>query len=144
MQQAGGEVETSFHAAAVGLHFVASAIGEADERQHRCDRLIEGGRGQSIQRAEQAQVVARRELVVEREILRHQSDSSLHGIGIAAEPHAVDRDCAVIGCDQSGNHRHRRRLAGAVGPQQTDELSAFDIERDAAHGGDRSKRFVKR
>jgi len=41
VQQAGREIEPPFHAATVRFHFVANAISEADERQHRRHRLFE-------------------------------------------------------------------------------------------------------
>ena len=45
----------------------------------------------------------------------------------------VERDRALVGLLQCRQRAHQRRLAGAVGSEQS-EQAAVDIEGDAAHG----------
>ena len=96
VQQAGGQVQPPLHAAAEGLHAIVRAVGEADQVERGVDRLVERGARQAVERAEEAEVRARGQLVVEREILRHEADPALLRIGVAAQPRAVDEHVAVV------------------------------------------------
>ena len=49
---------------------------------------------------------------------------------------AVDGDVPTRGCEESGAHAHRRRLARAVGTQKCVNLPRFDVEVDAVDGDD--------
>ena len=44
----------------------------------------------------------------------------------------------AVGVEQRGEHPQRRRLAGAVGAEQADDLAGGDVEVDARDGVDRS------
>ena len=125
VQQAGGEIEPPLHAAAERLDAIARAIGEADELERRRDRLVERGARQAVERAEEAQVVraptAR----------RRARDPAARGRCAASSDRcrppsrcAVDQHLAALRRQQPGDHRHRRRLAGAVRAEQADELPA--------------------
>src|SRR4029078_11710448 len=48
---------------------------------------------------------------------------------------AVDRDAALVGWDQAGDHVEHGGLAGAVRPEQTDGLAAGNVEAHAAYDG---------
>jgi hypothetical protein len=51
----------------------------------------------------------------------------------------ADEDLAAVGCDQAAQHRHGRRLAGAVRPEQADDLAGSDAsDRSATTGGCRT------
>src|SRR5947209_14911921 len=65
VEQARGKVESALHAAAVRLHPVARAIGEADQLQRRRHGALERGTTQAVEATEEGEVVARRQLVVE-------------------------------------------------------------------------------
>ena len=49
---------------------------------------------------------------------------------------AGDARAAAVGRQQRGQHAERRRLAGAVRPEQAEDLARLDRERDAVDGGD--------
>ena len=58
--------------------------------------------------------------------------------GTGAEVHrqprdvvAVEHDVAAVGVDQADRHPEARRLAGAVGPEQADDLAPLDLVVDA-------------
>ena len=55
----------------------------------------------------------------------------------------ADEDAAAIGGDQPAQHRHRRRLAGAVRPEQADDLAGADRERQVGDDGAAAVRFAK-
>ncbi len=84
MQQRRGQVETPLHAAAVVLDAILSAIGQADKFERLADRTRGGHTVQIVERREELKVGLRRQLVEQREILRHQPDAPLVGIGVAA------------------------------------------------------------
>ena len=48
-------------------------------------------------------------------------------------PHreAVDHDLAAVGAPQPLDHLERRRLAGAVGPEDAEDLAALHAQGDA-------------
>ena len=57
-------------------------------------------------------------------------------IDIADRIEPQDRDGAAIRCAQALDALHRRRLAGAVRPDQAEDLAFFDVERHLVHGDD--------
>jgi hypothetical protein len=67
-----------------------------------------------VERTEEPQVVARGQLVVQREILRHQPDPALRRIGIAGQPPAADQHLAGVWCHETRDDRHGCRLPRAV------------------------------
>ena len=56
-------------------------------------------------------------------------------IGSSVTSCAVEQDAARVGRRQADHHRERRRLAGAVGPEQADDFARRDLEVDAADDG---------
>ena len=128
VEETRGEIESAFHAAAEGLDAIVGTVRETDERQRRSNGAIERFSRQAVQRSEEPEIGASRELVIEREVLRHEAEATLHRIAVARHGDAADRDRSLIGCDQSGDHRDRRGLSCAVRTQQAEELSALDAE----------------
>ncbi len=131
VDQRGGDVEAPLHAAAEGRRLVLGAIGQADQLQRRVDALAQQRAGEAVERAEQLQVGGGAEVLVDRELLRHDADAALGAravLGQLAGAHAplADEDPAAVGGDQAAEHRHRRRLAGAVRPEQADDLAGAD------------------
>jgi hypothetical protein len=51
---------------------------------------------------------------------------------------AHDAHAAAVGVQQSAQQADRRRLAGAVGPNQPEHLPRLDVERHAVNRGDRA------
>ena len=52
----------------------------------------------------------------------------------ASQNDAIDRDRSAGRRDQPRQHPHRRRLAGAVGAEQRDDLALRDFEADVVDG----------
>src|SRR5690554_887159 len=80
-------------------------------------------------------IIAHRELAKYRGFLGQVADT---GAGTAMDGRArqvlfVDKDPALIGCHQTGDHIKAGGLAGAIGAQQTDNLTAVDLQRDIDH-----------
>src|SRR3954454_1046176 len=76
------------------------------------------------------QVLVGGEVLVERRILEDQPDVAAYGALLVADVVAGDRRRAPAGVDESAEHLDRGRLAGAVGPQEAEDLAAVDVEAD--------------
>jgi hypothetical protein len=139
VDERGGDVEAPLHAAAERLRLVAGAVGEADEGERGVDALAEQRAAQAVEGAEQLQVRRRAEVLVDRELLRHDADAALGRVRVLVERQArraaADEDLAAVGADQAAQHRHGRRLAGAVRPEQADDLAGADVERQVGDDG---------
>ena len=96
------------------------------------EQLLDMGR--ILRLAEQAAGVAgRRQNRFERrdgELLRHQADPRPRLSVVADDVVAVGGDLALARRDDAADDRDQRRLAGAVRPEQREDLAAADIEID--------------
>jgi len=105
------------------------AVAQSPSRQgeeHRLERRAPAGGGRH------ARLQARERVVGDHPSLVDDDDA----IGQAP---AVDQHVAPIGTCHAGDHRHRRRLAGAVRAEQSDELAALDGERHIVDGDQRAE-----
>ena len=128
VDQRGGDVEAPLHAAAEELRLVAGAIGEADQLQRRVDALAQQRAGQAVERAEELEVGGGAEVLVDRELLRHDADAAL-GVG------------RVLGQLERGSRRCRRRpAAGRRRPGRTASPRSSTCRRRSARAGRRSRR----
>ena len=143
VQQAGGQVQPALHAAAERPDAIAPPLGQLHEIEGRADRTLQRRAGKAEKAAEKPEIGVRRQLVVERQLLRHRADAPFHGIGVTAKRLTGDPDLAAIGLQQTGNHRDRRRLARAVRSEQTEQLPALDPERHIVYGDERAEGFAK-
>jgi ABC-type multidrug transport system ATPase subunit len=55
---------------------------------------------------------------------------------------AADEDAAALGDDEAAQHRHRGRLAGAVRPEQADDLARADLQREIVDDDPAAVRFA--
>ncbi len=84
------------------------------------------GPGETEQLAAESQVLATGEVAVDVGIFGHEPDAALRfpgGVRVSA-----DRDGPRIGVDDLGDRLDGGGLAGAVGPQETEDLSPQDFE----------------
>src|SRR5690606_6464277 len=65
-----------------------------------------------------------------------EAELALGRDGIGDEVHAGDADAAARRLEDAGHHAQRRRLAGAVGAEEAEELATRHDEVDALHGGE--------
>ena len=76
----------------------------------------------------------RRQIGVDRQLLRHEADRRLGRDAARGQALAGHERLARVGLEQPGDDRDRRRLAGAVRPEQPVALAGRDLEADAVHG----------
>jgi hypothetical protein len=92
------------------------------------------GAAEAEQPGEQDQVLAPRELLVDRGELARQADEAPHGVGLAHDvvpEHACD---PRVGTQQRGQHTDRRGLARPVGTQDAVDRARRHGELHAVHG----------
>ncbi len=143
VQQPGGQIETPLHPAAERLDAVASAFGEADDVQGRPDGAFELLACQTIQGTEKSQVVERRQLVIEREILWNEANSALQRIRIARQPLPANAHISTIRRQQPGDDRHGGRLAGAIRAKKAEYSPWLEPERHVIDRHERPERLAE-
>ena len=81
-------------------------------------------------------VLAAREVLVDRGVLAGQPDDVAHGVGLGDHVVAEDRGVPRVGAEDGGEDAHGGRLAGAVGPEQSEHGAGLDLEGDPVEGAD--------
>ena len=114
MHQRTGDIEPALHAAGKGRGFVVGAIGEADQFKASARTRLQQFSGNAVQRAEQFQVADRRQVFVQRQILRDETDFLFHRARVIGD--ALTREChlARVGCREAADHRNRRGFPRAI------------------------------
>ena len=87
-----------------------------------------------VQPAAERHELARRQVRVDVRVLGEEADVA-HRLG-GGDLLPEDRGLAARGEDEPREHLDRRRLAGAVGAEEAEDVAAAHLERDAAHGLD--------
>ena len=93
------------------------------------------GRRELAQAGREIQVLPHRQVVVERELLRHVADFSFYALAAVGEIQAAHRRGTRGGQQQAAEHPDGGGLAGAVGPEKTEDLPPLNAERDVVHCG---------
>ena len=135
---AGRDVEPAAHPAGVVLDQLARRLGEAERLEQLGCACLGGGAVQAQQTAEQDQVLAPGEVLVDRGQLSGEAHQAAHRIGLFDDVVAEHPRAARVGPEQGGEHPDRRRLAGAVGTEHAVDGAA------AAPPGRRRRRRVCR
>src|SRR3954471_5857735 len=135
MDQPEGEVEAPLHAAGKRLHGVASPAAEPHPGQGLLHRLAERFPGETVEAAPETHVLRRRQLFVDRDVLRHDSELAFAAQRIARQVDAFEGDAPRVRSEQAAEHRQSRRLAGSVRPQEPVDLSAVHAEREVVDSG---------
>ena len=126
MHQRAGEAELLLHAAGQRAGLEAAEIGHAGRRQQALRALAAQRRRHLEQVGVEADVLVDGELLVEAEPLRHVAQIRLRRFRIGHRVDAVDHDRAGIRPHHAREHAHGRGLAGAVRPDQPENLAAVD------------------
>ena len=117
------------HAARVRLDALALPAVEADELGQLADpRALVAGRD-AVDVGEEAQVVEAGEPVVEAALAAEDvADAAADLLRLPCDVEAEDPRLAGGGQQERGEDLDRRRLAGAVRPEQAEELAGSDLE----------------
>src|SRR5574338_634130 len=131
MEQPDADVHPPLQPARKALRALPRPVGQTDDLQHLVHPLPQGRALHAVQAAEEAQVLACREVRVDGQVLRHVADGALQRGGSRAELLAVDQHLAPVAGQDAADHGDGGRLAGAVRPEQAVRLSRRDLEADA-------------
>ena len=134
MQQTAGDLEATLHASGVEAGLLARPIRQPDHVEQRVHAPFDLGPVQPVQDGVEAQVLLAGEVVVERQLLEHEPDARTN---LVPGPHHVvagDPGNAPAGMQERAQDGDRGRLAGAVGPEEPEQLTRLDRERDAVDG----------
>ena len=134
MQQGPRQLDAAAVAAAQHARPLAHAPAQPVMGERQIDALARDTARDAMQVGMEQQVGAHAELEVERLLLEDDADVGERRDGVAAHVVAEHADAAGVGREQAREQLHERRLAGAVGPEQGDELARGDAERDAVEG----------
>jgi lipooligosaccharide transport system ATP-binding protein len=114
-----------------------AAVGEVGHLERALDRLAALRARHAVEVGEDAQVLLDRQRGVEVVQLRHDAHLRARSLRVARQLVVEDPDRALVGDRLGGQQLHRRRLAGAVGPEQADARALGHVEVEAVHRGDR-------
>ena len=109
---------------------LALALGHADQRQQVVDDLLAPLLRLSVARRIEVEVLADAELVVHAEEVGHVADAGVDLLTFLGHVGAVDERPAAGGFEERGENTQRRRLARAVGADETKDLALRHLERD--------------
>ena len=143
VEESDADVETALHPPGELARPVVGTLGQRDQLQHLADTRLQHPPRQALEAAEEAQVLARREIRVDGQVLRHVADGRLGIGGPDVDRPSVHDDLATVSTEQPADHRDRRRLAGAVGAQQAVRLASGDRETDPVHRGARAEALAQ-
>jgi hypothetical protein len=124
----------ALHAARELADVVLLPVGQADGLEHLIHPGVERCPTQAVHLAPEDEVLPRRKVGVEGDILWYHAQAGLGGFGCAADRMAHDQGVALVGLEQAGQHRDGGGLARAVGPEQAQDLALLDGEIHALHG----------
>src|SRR6185503_14832877 len=133
VQEPAGDVQPLAHAARVALDPLLLAALEPDELEQLLDPRPLAARLDAVELREVAQVVERREALVEAAVAaEHVADALPHPARVLDD--VASEYPRLPGCrdEERDQHLDRRRLAGAVRAEEAEELALLDREADAA------------
>ena len=135
MEQPDADVEPALHPAGEAVDAVLRAVGQVGQGQDLVDTPVELATAQALQPAEELEVLARRQVRVDRQVLRDVADRRLRLGRPDVDRAAGHEHLAAVAAEQPADHRDRRGLAGAVRAQQPVGLARCDREADAVDRG---------
>ena len=126
--QAHGDVEAAAHPTGERRHTAIGRFLQPEPPQQVCGGL--GGVGNVAQVADQQQVLATRQPIVDGSELPGQADLVAHLVRSRGNVVAGHRGRAAIGLDEGRQDVDRRGLAGAIAAQQGKDRPLLDAEAD--------------
>ena len=127
VQQRALEREALPHAARKSVHRVVGAIREPGTLERSVD---DAGRIQTVQLREELQILARREFRIKVQLVREQADSPPQRRAEVARRRVAEPDVAGGGRGERGQDADQRGLAGAVRPEQAEDVAGARGQRD--------------
>src|SRR5664280_3262606 len=134
VEESRANVEPSLHPAGKGINAIVRAVTQFAEFKYFGDSLAHDVGRKFVEPGDEAQVLARRQVRIERDVLRNVAKKTLHG-QISVDVTPFNGHLARVGLEQSANHLDRGRLARTIRSEESIDLAGFDGETDALDGG---------
>ncbi len=134
VDEAHGHVEPPLHAAGVGLDERVGLVGQPEGLEQVGCPPVEVGAAHALQAALEDEVLAPGRVAVDARCLRDVADRPPHRAGLGADVVSRDGRPTGIALRQGREDAHGRRLAGAVRPEQAEDLALGDGEPDPVEG----------
>ena len=131
VDQRRGEVEPTPHAAGVGARHPVGRVRERETSEEIVSPSFDLGPRQVRELADQAQVLAAGEVLVDCGVLAGQTDRRPDPLRVLLHVDPQHAGAAAVGGGQGGEHAHDGGLARAVGPEQAEHLALRHLEGDA-------------
>ena len=130
--------QAAAHAAGELVDARVAAVDELRHLERPLDRRAALGAADPVEVREHEQVLLDRERHVEIVELRHDPALRARDLRLGRKREAQNLDLALVGDRLRGEQPHRRRLPGAVRPEQADARALRHVEVEPVDGGDRA------
>src|SRR3954469_25508184 len=134
VQEPPRNLESPFHPAGKRFHEPLAAIPQLKQFQQAFDALDSRSPRNVIEHAVQLEVLVGRQVAVEARVLKYDPEPPPHVVWMLTRIDAVERNRPARRRQQRGQHLDGRRLAGAVGPEEREDLPFGNVERDVIDG----------
>jgi hypothetical protein len=130
------QVQPPPHPARVGLRRALGGLDQVEALEQILPALPRRRAALAVEAPHHHEVLEAREVLVDGRVLPGEADpaAQLHGVADDVEP--GNADGAGVGLEQRREHADRRRLAGAVGAQQSEHAARWRREVDPVQGPD--------
>src|SRR5207237_396442 len=145
VDQERGEPDLLAHAVAVAADHVVPEVRELEEVEESFDgapALLTSFEPVGV--GDEAQELSPRQVRVDERLLVQVPEPGLCGLGLPPDVDAADGGAAGAGNGQPAEHAERGGLAGAVAPQQAEDLPAKHREVDTGDGNFLAESFRER
>jgi hypothetical protein len=131
VEHGGDELRLLLHALRELVCPPPAPLPEAQPLQPRPETARRLPPRRALDLGEEEELLAKHHARVESPLLGHVPDAVAGGDVGGAAP---DLDAALVGSEDVHHHAERRRLAGSVRPQEPEDASPRDLEREVADG----------
>src|SRR5579863_2131439 len=116
-------------------YFAAASSARSPSPMRASDPSRGERAGEAIERGAEAEILTAGQLEIEARLLKHDAEPRAVA-GVAAVGRlAVERQRPGMRRDETGQETKSGRLAGAVGPEQAEDLAGRDVETEPVEGG---------
>src|SRR5436309_14142311 len=141
VQQPTGDLEAALHATGERLHQVIAPLPQLEHSEQRLAPRSSDLTRHMVQHAVDIHVLPRRELAVETRILEDDAEPLADVGPMRGDVESVELERARRRMQQGGEHLDGGGLAGAVRPQERENLPGADVEGDVVDGHDGAERL---
>jgi hypothetical protein len=113
------------------LHLLVAPLRELNGLEQLVDQLLALRPRHAVELREDDEVFLDAQLEIAGHRLRDDANRVAHAVRRLDDVEAVDEGRARRRHQQRDEHADQRRLAGAVGPEQTEDLALLDVKGDA-------------